>query len=183
MGLPIWAGTADTQRVVGSDKHKGHCPPNGGQDMSGCNGDNSLVLIQCVQLVEYPERRIPSLVRLQSTDKALGATIDALYFSNRVGFKMIRSSTDREAVSTHNLLHVASHQVTDQQIQCGPEIVDGITDYSSDLEWDVFVDLHAVNILTGLRVLLFDKFVWAGFVESFDGRLEVRDVAFGPFDF
>ena len=68
-------------------------------------------------------------------------------------------------------------------VQCGPEIVHNVAEDGAQFDWDVFLDANAVDILSALRISPSDEAVWLAVEERFNGRLEIQNVAFGPFNF
>lgn len=61
--------------------------------------------------------------------------------------------------------------------------MNGVAECCTQLDWDAFVNSYSVDILARLRVHLMDKFVGVTFMKRPDCRLEILDVAFGPFEF
>ena len=155
--------------------HHGH--------VGGGYRNDSLVFIQGVKFMQNPQRGIPSFVWFQSPNEAVGFGADALYFSYRGFFKMLDGCTNRKSCSSTYLFTIGEDKVADELIECGPEIVDNVSNNGTDTDWNRFVNTHAVDILSGLCVVFTNGFVWFGLVEGLEKRFEFRDVLFGPFDF
>lgn len=181
--LPVWAGPTDAQASIRSDKHSWDRPASEGVNVRGGYRNDALVFIQGVEFMKNPQRGIPSLVRLQPLNEAAGLGANPCYFSNRVGFKVLGSAADGKARASTCLSLVVSNQITHEVVQTRPKVVDDITNDGRQLGWQRFVNTHAIDVISSSRILLSDHFVWAAFVEDFDGRLQLRDVLFGPFDF
>ncbi len=165
------------------DGHERHVQLGENLDAGRSYRNDALVFIQGVEFMENPQRGIPALVRLQPADQPLGFGANALYFSYGVGFKALTGSADGEAASASYLFSVRDDQITHKLIECGAEIVNGVSDDDAGALWNGFVDAYADDVIASFIVLLHEKFVGLGLKEGADKRLKLGDVFFGPFDF
>jgi hypothetical protein len=61
--------------------------------------------------------------------------------------------------------------------------MNGVTDDGAEIDWDSFLDAHAIDILASVRIYLMNQVVWLAVVEGFYRRFKIVNVAFGPFNF
>lgn len=151
-------------------------------DIGSCYWDDSFVFVESVKLIQHPQRGIPSFVWLEPAYQRFGFGRNSIYFSNRFGFKVVDGSADGKPCSTRYLLLVGKDKFTNKLVEGGTQIVNGIPNYCTDAVWNGFVDSDAVNVLSGLLVLIQDSFIWVGCMKDLERRLQFRDVLFGPFD-
>ncbi len=97
------------------------------------------VMFVCdVDLVEAPEGRIPSLVRLQPPDDCGRLFTGSLYFSMELGFKTLGAFRDRKRSVAGCRAAVCEHELLDEDIQGRAHVMDGIASDRSPPGWWVF---------------------------------------------
>lgn len=183
----IWdatrAGTKDSDVSIGADKQARDSYQRINLNDRCRYHYDSVMFVDNVEPMEHPHRRIPSIATYHTKDEPLGFWADAIYFGYGSGFKSFGSILDRKSATECITLSIRSDQVTNEPIKSGSEIVNGVSDNTTQGNWDSFLDLRAIDILAGLRVYLTDQAVRVGIMEDLDRDLEVLNVAFGPFNF
>jgi len=164
---------------------------------SGCGCYHEAVLVDVVQLVEPPERFIPSLVRLGTVDSISRHVRHALYFSlTRVGgfvffggFDIKDRKVDVPLVafgerSTLIVNEAAnSDKLIGEMIESGPHVEKNIAGDSSDGVGDRLEFGKIINAMrAGLRLYLAADYIGGGRKIGLDCGIEILDVLFGPFD-
>jgi hypothetical protein len=150
--------------------------------LSGANGDDHSVLVQNVEIVDYPECLVvPSMVWLEPLDCLNSMLGRSVYVSKNLGFKFFSGREDREL----RLSYVACAKRNDlasDEIERGTQVMDTVANRATETDGDDFSDLDVVNEVSRLRVVVGDDFVGVPAVEGGYLTLNVFDVAFGPFD-
>jgi hypothetical protein len=139
------------------------------------------VLIEIVKFGDFPERRIPTVVRLHRLDEADGAWVDALYLSIKLGFVFGRTVVDREAKRLEVFSPGFQGKLADQMVKCRAEIMNGVADNEREIDrdWD---QAEAYNCLSSLRVVLSNETLTVGFGPGHAPLCNIVDVLYGPFD-
>jgi hypothetical protein len=149
------------------------------------NHKQELVLVGNVQLMEFPQVAVASLVRLNSFQETFRTRAHSLYLSRNAGFVFGRSLEDREASparATTGILPISLDQLPSQMVKSASQVVKDVAHNQRELIGGR-VNPELVDMLLSLRVYLSDKSMRVGFSESFNQALEISDVMFGPFDF
>jgi hypothetical protein len=153
---------------------------------STSDGQQDVVFVNIVKLVELPEKVITSTIRAQAVYDAYNVGVDSLYFSRRFGYVLGGTIANGEVGSTGGHISTGLNQSTSQMIQAATKLVN---DFSGDNchsgDGDIG-DKRIVNFdskaIASLRVCLANDTVWAGFIESFQTTFEITDVVIGPLD-
>jgi hypothetical protein len=146
--------------------------------------DQKAVLVQPVKFAYSPERRIPSLVRLQSLHEAHGSRASALYFSQTAGFKVHRVPIDWEVRRTSNSAVVNGHQSAGEVVKTGTEIVNAVSyDGAEPFKWDGSFEHEIEDVLSRRRIYLLPDGI--GIASQKDAYIpyKITEVLFGPFQF
>lgn len=144
--------------------------------------NDRLVLVQSVKFVDHPEKLAPSLVWLQTPKQPVGTCADALYLSRSVGFKFMDRPANRKAGTASGLLPIRHNELPCELVERSAQVVNDIADDAAQAGWHIFADLDPVDQISSLRVIISDDKVWVASVERADFRLQLTDVAFGPFN-
>jgi hypothetical protein len=144
--------------------------------------EQEAVLVDVVKLAECPERSIPTLVRLDRLNESFRTRADSLYFSRGMGHVFGRSIIKREGGLLSGGGSVRLDQLPRQVVEAAPQVVDGITGNQGQVDWRLCPHLSPKNSLIGLRVIVAQDAIWAGFSKGADPAFEIADVVFGPFD-
>jgi hypothetical protein len=176
------AGTAYTQLLPGESKELGGWTKRYGL-RSRPDGEQEPVLIDYVQLVELPERFIPSLVRFERVDDRPRRARDPLFYSAEGGFKSARAFADRELIGLSDVLPVGEDKLAPSEIEGRPKVVDRISSEQRQDGGRLLPDPEAIDQYSRLRIYLTRDLVWVGCVIPLDRGFEISDVQIGPFDF
>ena len=149
---------------------------------SVCDDKQDAVLVGIVQFAEHTERLVPSVVRLDTLNESYRVRMDSLYLRYGVFFEFGRTIVEREAglVDAPRGPH-SLDEPTGQVIEGTSQVVNDIADNQRNIDEGIGTGLK--NALFGLRVLLAQKGIWAGFSKDVDASFEITDVVVGPFDF
>ncbi len=146
-----------------------------------CNREHETMLVNSIKLMESPKKVIVSSVWTDTVDEVFGLWGHSMCFSGRYGFISCATLKNREVdhgISDAN----ATGKLTSQMIQCGSQIVSGVTEQQPNIgrnRRNIAQDeLRAIRFnvelgRTKVNVLL-DK--------SSPYLAQLRDVVFGPFD-
>lgn len=140
-----------------------------------------LVFVQDVELVEARNGFVPSMVWLKSLDDAGSLLAGALYLFQSAGFKRIGGIADGE-ISVVPASPTGGNNIGCHQIECAAEIMNDIADDCAKTGGYFLKDADAKELISRLRVILGDDFIWCSAVKGGDFSLQITDVAFGPFD-
>jgi hypothetical protein len=116
-------------------------------------------------------------------NEPLGLGADALYFGYATGFKSFGSLRDREPVLTVRLRSVCPDEIRNQMVERSTEVVDDITQDSTQSAWETFLDPDPENILSRIRILLTSDLVRVFGMKGLKLGFQIHNVAFGPFNF
>lgn len=168
------------------DRHgsRWHSADGGGREDDvpvGCpDGEQESVLIRNVETVQTPEGVVPSLVRLQRGDHVFRGVADALCYSRRFGFVILPGPPNRERRFVGGVVAVGEHELVDEKIEAGPQVVDGVADNRAPTGRRLFADLHAPDLVARVRLVLCEDTVWIGPEECPDLGIKLVDVLLGP---
>jgi hypothetical protein len=182
-GTPAGARAEHSDRAIRPLKHAGDA--NFRDNAQGCGGYryDGVVLVNDIKPMESPSNLVPSVASFKPKDEVLGLGRNALYFAYRAGFVSFGSLVDRQAPIVSVNLSVRSYEVTDEVVEDSAKIMNGVTDDGAEIDWDSFLDAHAIDILASVRIYLMNQVVWLAVVEGFYRRFKIVNVAFGPFNF
>lgn len=139
------------------------------------------VFIGVVQLAEFPERVVPTLVGLSQLDEVYSARIHSLYFSSKLSFVFGRSFLDRESRSAAGRTAAGLNQATSKMVKSAAEIMDSVPNDQTKVRRQFLPKLK--DAVAGLQVLIAPDRIVVGFSKDSDPTFEITDVVFGPFDF
>src|SRR5689334_2473084 len=147
---------------------------------------DDLMFVDYVKIVEGAEHFVPSVlwpVRLQGPDELKdirGGYLDLVsYFSANFGVKAGRILAERK-IGPPLGIPARLADVADHDVQRGPQIVDRVTDDQREVGRDILPDFHGDDSQSPFRIVLNDKGTRVSRKEGVDGRLKLKDVAFGP---
>jgi hypothetical protein len=164
---------------------------------SGCGCYYETVLVDVVQLVEPPERFVPSLVRLGTVDSISRHLRHALYFSlTRVGGFVFFGGFDikdrkvnvplvplREPSALIVNKAPDSDKLIGKMIESGANVEKDFAGDSSNRVGDRFDFGKVIDaVRAGLRLYLAADYIGGGRKIGLDFGIEIVDVLFGPFD-
>lgn len=177
------AGTCEAEVPVWSEKHSWDANLCRSLNDCGIYCYDGVVLIDNVEHVQNVERRVNSFARLQSKQELLGLGANATYFGNSSGFISVGAGLDRKPTVSIHLTPVRADQVADKVVKGAAEIMNGVSDDGAVIDWHAFRTLHAIDILSSIRVYFVGESVRVAVSASEKHRLKVLNVAFGPFEF
>lgn len=143
------------------------------------------VLAEVVKCMEMPEPLIPSVVRFDIVDRFYSVVAESLYFSRRLGFVLCgglrngKANVPRDGTAIRIVL---DEQLDRQIVESTPKIEQGVPADQKDIAWSRIEPRNVVDELSRLRIFLDREFVGVGFLEGYDGSLQITDVLVGPFD-
>ncbi len=177
------AAAEQAETLIWPDKEARHCNPDLGKGVRGPYWQDAVVFVEDVERVDFPEVGVPSLVWFQPKNESLRFFGDARYLFINKGFMTPATVGDGESVAGCGHILVLSHKRAEKLVESSPQVMDSIAERCAQLDWDAFVNSYTVDILAGLRVNLMDDLVGLTFMKRPYCRLEILDVAFGPFEF
>lgn len=140
------------------------------------------VLVENVEFVGQPESLVvPSMVWLESLDNINSVLGRSLYRSAKFGYKFFGGGEDRKL----RLSYVSSSEtdhLTSDKIKGGSEIMDSVTNDTAQADGHILSDPEIVDEVSRLRIFIGDDFIRCAVVKGGDFRVDVVDMAFGPFD-
>ena len=146
------------------------------------HGDDSIVLIKNVQIVETPQGFVSSFVWFQPMHYAHNLWDGLVYFSFLdFTYKSFLTLSKRE-MDILGSTAVFHYQITGDQVQRSSQVMDGISDDYRKSLGDSLDLLRFKDVLSCLRVFVGDKFVRMSIEKSRELDIEIRDVLFGPFN-
>lgn len=145
------------------------------------HGDQKLVFIKNVEIMNGPERFIPSFVRFQSPDYIDDIWAGSVYISLiNHKLKVIPVRTKGEVDISYVRVPIETNEIAGKQIKRSPQIVDHIADDGGKVVGDFFPYFYGPHLLTRMRTVIDDDTVRFFFKESPEFVIKFRDVAFGP---
>ena len=143
----------------------------------------SNVFVSKVEIVKGAHTTmVPSWVRF---DEPLECVNDvfagALYFSFNRGFVTIPINPVRK-VDILRRLAVQSDKIAGEEIQSGPQVMNGVSENCGEILGDAFALDGSKKALSGFRIVLDDRRVWVSCNKFTDSSVEIVDVLVGPFD-
>jgi hypothetical protein len=150
---------------------------------SDANGNNQLVLIADIKLMDGMKPVFPGRVRLQRLDCSDNPFSGNLYLSASNGtFHGLRVLAEREieVIGTRNFV---AQQCENQEIERASKIMNSVSEYEGEKCWDGWLCFDEKLTLRQLWNLPDPKF--EGFLRQIgiDLPVQIRDVMLGPFNF
>lgn len=146
--------------------------------------DQKSMFVEIVKLMERPEAVVPALVGIQSIDQAYGGGLQSRYFfSGLLGLVSGETLANRERGIAGWLGAISLDKLSNQMIDGGSEVVNGIADDTTQGVGNGLDDLHPEDLVAGIRLALCDDSVWVLRVKGIDPAFEITDVVVGPCDF
>lgn len=116
----------------------------GGHFLSGCRREQDIVLVSVVELLEDDERGspCPSLVWVQPLNRFTNGIVFAAYLSTTLGVEVLgRPAYRKTSVAAgdevgRSIASVMADKVTRQDVECGAEIVQAVSDDARHLGRD-----------------------------------------------
>src|SRR5437899_1461429 len=105
----------------------------------------------------------------------------ALYLSLNRGFISIPVLSVRE-VDVFSRLPVEPNEITRQEIQGGPQIVNSVSENHRETLGNALAHNGLQEALAGLRIVLDNRRIWISCGEVPNPSIEIIDVLIGPFD-
>ena len=181
-GLRTFGGAPDCKSSVCGDVEHGHSKSLLDLDLSNCNRDDLIMFVHIVEFAQKPKRSVPSLVGLQSSNKGIRFRRCVFQLSNQGFFETLLATHDGKSVATSHLLPIRSNETAHHLVKGGSKIVNNVADDYAEFVGDAPVDSHTIDIISRLRILLADKFVWIALKEAAKGTLEIRGVSLCSFN-
>src|SRR5229473_2739078 len=153
------------------------------------DGDEGLVFVDVVKLMESPERVIPTLVRLERINGPHCFRKHSLYFSSLHGFVYLEGLCDLErnihvrfSIDTPVSGKPNLSEVQCQMVQGTSEILNDVSCDRNDVEWEDRERREAQAALSSIRIIMGadDMHILTPNVSTFG--LKLRQVLFGPFN-
>jgi len=147
----------------GDSRGQRHVPAGygvGGDDglVRHAHGDQEFVFVCDVETMETPKRVIPSLVRLGPLDEVHRFLGRSVYLFRRTGFKSFGKGgfilENEKAGLSGDGVSLGSHQLANQQVEGGAEVVDGVTDDEGELGGGTIENFGVDDVLGALQVEL-----------------------------
>jgi len=159
------------------------------KDGIGSRLKQDLVLVDAVEVMNEPEGMVfcgTKIVRLLLLDECLNACGNALYLAGRGGYVYVPFFEDRELGPGRGCLPVQKHQLPNQMVQAGSQMMDYLANENGETKWrrrtvkpgieqgerGVLFSLHVTN--EGMSCALGDVGINLG--------LEILDLLLGPFN-
>lgn len=144
------------------------------------------VLVYVVQAMQQPQIVVPSLIWFERVDQINRRLAHSLYWStSHASYVYLGRSADREngVAQIEAGPAMEGGKSASKMVERTPQILNHVPDNKWPILGDRPKNLGAIDTLVGLRVILEDEFIAAGFIKGFQPRAEITDVLFGPFDF
>ncbi|MCU8818927.1 hypothetical protein [Klebsiella quasipneumoniae] len=147
----------------------------------GCYRDKREVFISYIKVMDGSEIFIPTSVRFHCPYNGNDILPSPSYLSlNNSCLKFIGPGSERE-INAAGASSRSPDEVTRQQIKCGAQVMDDVSDVAGYVFGDFFFDPDNVVVLK--RIPLNDYFEWIFPCKRDDLVIEVTDVAFRSLDF
>jgi hypothetical protein len=122
-----------------------------------------------------------SLIGLEPSDEFTYFGSGTLYFFTQRGFEFLQRSPDRKPISAaylRTLTNCFAHDV----VKGGTKIVDAVTDHQGEFNWNWLKDARPEDAICSIRPIVSHNSIRIATPEIANGGLELKEVAFGPFD-
>ncbi|MDO8706023.1 MAG: hypothetical protein Q7J84_13860 [Sulfuricaulis sp.] len=148
------------------------------------NGYQAIVPVYVGESIENPKGIIPSLIWLPSMNDLLMGSRELLYFSLRSWKHEIRLISGKWEIGSLGVLSpVCGGQTAGENIERGPELIDGFSDNKRNFIGDGLLKAEFDRIARSMRITLCKNSVWLTVVEGGALPFDIRDVAFCANDF
>jgi hypothetical protein len=136
------------------------------------------------EFVQGPDFSVlPSFVRLDLIDGGSSGGSKFLYFSLCDGaFKFLPTPSNWELDALQVCVPVQGREFADKVIKNASQVGHGIAGKPLDFGGCIGVKSDFYELLSSLRLTLFDDHIGLGLAENGDSFLKLADVAFGPFN-
>ncbi len=154
------------------------------------NRQNEAVFVGIVELVQQPERFVPTLVRFERVDSFYRFPLHTLYLSSSpLGFITDRAMRDRKLdhfprLSSNLPLVGADHdKVKSQMVECAPEVMDSIADDRGNVG---LVDIERAKMkewISGFHIRVTPNSLSVKHAGAQNEIFQFSDMLIGPFNF
>jgi hypothetical protein len=141
------------------------------------------MLVADVELMEFPEVVITTIVGLEGPDNVYRSRTDSLYFSKELGFAFGGQFKNREEQVRTSLAASDFNELPDQMVQTTVQIMDAVPCDQRKDRGRVCNNTNPVDGIPRLRVLIGDQSIRVCLAEGLGFPFKISDVLFGPFDF
>lgn len=145
--------------------------------------EKDLVFVDIVQLVKFPEKIVPTTIRLQSVNDAYRFVADSLFLSWKLVFVLGQSLANRKGDVGSLLAGSVRNQLPEQMVETASQLVDGLGGNNGQFFRHTTPPSDLINSVKSLRVNIDSQNVWVGFAEGFKSEIEITDVVIGPLNF
>lgn len=147
--------------------------------------DQEAVFVNVVQLMESPERVVPTFVRFDRINRFYSFWPETLYFSQFSGFVFCGGVEDRKVQKMGGVYSIAGDkkQLIDEMIEGASRVVQNVSRDCGDFDGYVRDAAYIVEQLSRIRIMLGIDLIGVAGEKSGDFKLEITDVLFGPFHF
>jgi hypothetical protein len=140
------------------------------------------MLVDVVKLVKYPDRIVPSFVRVDSPYRVYDNRVDALYFSKQRGFEFGGALRDWKIGCLSGCSSIGFDKLPSQMVETASQSVKNFSGNQCEDRRRSVDNFDFVGRFSGIRVLIDDQSIWVGSPEHVDLGFEFMDVVFGPFN-
>ena len=141
------------------------------------------VLVEIVQLMEYPKHTVPTLVRLDGLKEFYESRAELLFFGKVSGFVFGRSLADGKLSPLVRLPSVGFVCLPRQMIECASQIVECVPGNEGERDGCIASHFDPMDFVSRLRVTLDSESIRVLVPECPHSRFKILDVLVGPFDF
>jgi hypothetical protein len=151
-------------------------------ERKGCHKQET-VLVEIVQLVEYPNHLVSTLVRLDRLKELYEPRAELLFLGKACGFVFGRRIADGKLRFTVRLPAVGFMCLPRQMIECASQVMECVPGNEGEGDRCLASDFDAMDFISRLRVILDSESIRILVPECPHSRFEIVDVLVGPFDF
>lgn len=137
------------------------------------------VLIDNVESMKCPQKFIPCFIWLENLDQLEHILAGAMYFSLKSGFKTLPVIEDGKRSVVVRCASVGLDDLSGQMIQSRAKIVDRVTQNKRNFDGDIRRDTRLYDSIAGLRLVLTNGAICAGFEKESPFNPEIVDVLVG----
>ena len=151
------------------------------------NGEEQAVLIDVIQLVQFPERQVPAFVRLMPVDLFYRIWPEpTLYLSISEAEVMYFTIANRKRkfFAGQNVGTIDGSKMPNEMVERRSQIVDAVSGNDEKIRvGDYSQRTDKWKALSSLRIVINADNMEMGTLKGTGGILKVREVFFGPFNF
>ena len=166
-----WKDAHSVEVRKGIDSHKRHA-----------DSDQQTVLVDCVKLIEAPEKVVASLVRIGQPDSVLRGLTHQLYFSMRAGFVCLDSLENGKRSMSIRPVARNDHKLIGKMVEGRAQVEQDVARNQRERGRNLPGFRDHVLDCSALRIVLGVEEIWAGFDEGYHGGLQIADMLIGPFN-